>query len=103
MQVGDVTVRAGERVAALLGSANRDPDAFEDADTFDITRSPNHHIGFGAGLHHCLGAPLARMELQISLPTLLERFSSIELAAEPTRRPTFVLRGYERVPLALRT
>jgi cytochrome P450 len=99
MQVGDVTVHAGERVAALLGSANRDPNAFEDADDFDIGRSPNHHIGFGAGLHHCLGAPLARMELQVSLPALLDRFPRLALARAPVRRPTFVLRGYESVPL----
>jgi cytochrome P450 len=99
MQVGDVTVRAGERVAALLGSANRDPNAFEDADVFDIGRQPNHHIGFGAGLHHCLGAPLARMELQISLPTLLDRFPALRSGGIPVRRPTFVLRGYESVPL----
>lgn len=100
MQVGEVTVRAGERVAALLGSANRDPAAFDDADVFDITRAPNHHIGFGAGLHHCLGAPLARMELQISLPTLLRRFPRLAPAGEPVRRPTFVLRGYQRVPVS---
>jgi cytochrome P450 len=99
MQVGDVTVREGERVAALLGSANRDPNAFEDADEFDIARAPNHHIGFGAGLHHCLGAPLARMELQISLPAMLDRFPRLQLAGVPVRRPTFVLRGYESVPL----
>ena len=99
MQVGDVTLREGERVAALLGSANRDPNAFDDADEFDIARHPNHHVGFGAGLHHCLGAPLARMELQISLPALLDRFPRLQLAGVPVRRPTFVLRGYESVPL----
>jgi cytochrome P450 len=99
IQVGDVTVREGERVAALLGSANRDPNAFVDADDFDISRQPNHHIGFGAGLHHCLGAPLARMELQISLPAMLDRFPRLQLAGVPVRRPTFVLRGYESVPL----
>ena len=99
MQVGAVTVREGERVAALLGSANRDPNAFEDADVFDIARQPNHHIGFGAGLHHCLGAPLARMELQISLPALLDRFPRLAPAGAPVRRPTFVLRGYESVLL----
>jgi cytochrome P450 len=99
MQVGEVTLREGERIAALLGSANRDPNAFDDADEFDISRQPNHHIGFGAGLHHCLGAPLARMELQISLPSLLDRFPRLAPAGEPVRRPTFVLRGYESVPL----
>jgi cytochrome P450 len=99
MQVGEVTIRAGERVAALLGSANRDPNFFDDSDTFDVGRAPNHHIGFGAGVHHCLGAPLARMELQISLRALLDRFPRLELASAPVRRPTFVLRGYASVPV----
>lgn len=99
LQLGNVTLQAGQKVAALLGSANRDESAFENAERLDIARAPNHHIGFGAGLHHCLGAPLARMELQISLPTLLRRFPRLELAAPPVRRPTFVLRGYETVPL----
>jgi cytochrome P450 len=98
--LGDVDVPAGTKVAALLGAANRDPDEFADADTFDITRHPNPHIGFGAGLHHCLGAPLARMELQISLPTLLERCPDLRLAGDPVRRSTFVLRGYASVPVS---
>lgn len=97
--VDGVTIRAGARIAALLGSANRDPAAFADPDAFRVDRSPNQHIGFGAGLHHCLGAPLARMELQTSLPILLERFPRLELAAAPVRRPTFVLRGYASVRL----
>ena len=100
VELGDVTVPAGGKVAALLGAANRDPAAFEAPDTFDIGRHPNQHIGFGAGLHHCIGAPLARMELQISLPTLMHRCPSLRLAGEPVRRPTFVLRGYEFVPVA---
>jgi cytochrome P450 len=97
VEIGGVAIAAGQKVAALLGSANRDPQQFPDADRFDLGRSPNHHLGFGAGLHHCLGAPLARMELQISLPALLRRHPKLELAAEPVRRPTFVLRGYESV------
>jgi cytochrome P450 len=98
--LGEVTVPAGGRVAAMLGSANRDPAAFEAADTFDVGRRPNPHIGFGAGVHHCLGAPLARMELQISLPTLLRRCPGLHLTGEPVRRPTFVLRGYSSVPVS---
>ncbi len=98
--IGDIEVPAGGKVAALLGSANRDPAAFPDADTFDVGRRPNAHIGFGAGVHHCLGAPLARMELQISLPTLLRRCPDLALAGEPVRRPTFVLRGYASVPVS---
>jgi cytochrome P450/uncharacterized membrane protein YdbT with pleckstrin-like domain len=100
VEVGGVVVPAGGRVAALLGAANRDPAAFDRADHFDITRRPNHHIAFGAGLHHCLGAPLARMELQISLPTLLRRCPALHLAGDPVRRPTFVLRGYASVPVS---
>jgi cytochrome P450 len=95
--VAGVDIPAGGRAAALLGSANRDPAAFPDADRLDVGRTPNNHIGFGAGIHHCLGAPLARMELQITLPMLLERFPTLDLAAEPQRRPTFVLRGFESV------
>ena len=97
--VAGVTVPPGGKVAALLGAANRDPSAFERADDLDVSRRRNQHVAFGAGLHHCLGAPLARMELQISLPTLLRRCPDLQLAGDPVRRPTFVLRGYESVPV----
>ncbi|GAA1752054.1 cytochrome P450 [Aeromicrobium alkaliterrae] len=94
VEVDGQAVRAGEVVACLMGSANRDPAAFEDADAFVVSRDPNPHVGFGMGLHFCLGAPLARLELQISLRALLARFGTIELRESP-RRPTWVLRGYE--------
>lgn len=100
-EVGGVIVPAGKKIAALLGSANRDESIFEDADSLNLSRSPNPHIGFGAGIHFCIGAPLARMEMTTSLPMLLESFPRMELAAEPSRRPTFVLRGYESVPVGL--
>ncbi|HEY5183663.1 MAG TPA: cytochrome P450 [Actinomycetes bacterium] len=99
VDVAGIRVVAGQKIAALLGAANRDPAVFADADRFDATRDPNPHIGFGAGIHFCLGAPLARLELQTSVPMLVERFPGLRLAAEPTLRPTFVLRGYESVPL----
>ncbi|MDQ1624504.1 MAG: hypothetical protein QOJ49_2 [Actinomycetota bacterium] len=99
IDLGGTVVPAGGRVAALLGAANRDPEMFAEPDVFDVARRPNQHIGFGAGLHHCLGAPLARMELQISLPTLLRRKPGLALAGDPVRRPTFVLRGYASVPV----
>ena len=96
-EINGVAIRQGQKIAALLGAANRDPDVFENADSMDLTREPNQHIAFGAGIHFCIGAPLARLEMNISLPALIERFPALELAGEPTRRPTFVLRGYDAI------
>jgi cytochrome P450 len=99
VEVAGVRIPAGAPVAALLGAANRDPAVFIDPDTFDAGRDPNPHAGFGAGLHFCLGAPLARIELQAALTALLDR--PFALAREPVPRPTFVLRAYTAVPLTL--
>mgnify|MGYP000269950152 CR=1 FL=1 len=96
-EVGGVKIEAGQKIAALLGSAGRDETVFDNPDQLDLTRDPNPHIGFGAGIHFCIGAPLARMEMTTSLPALIKRYPKLELAAEPVRRPTFVLRGYESV------
>jgi len=96
-EIGGVEILSGQKIAALLGSANRDEAVFENADQLDLTRDPNPHIGFGAGIHFCIGAPLARMEMTTSLPMLMKAYPKIELAREPMRRPTFVLRGYESV------
>ncbi|MEY5023959.1 MAG: hypothetical protein RL569_872 [Actinomycetota bacterium] len=96
-EIGGVEISRGQKIAALLGSANRDEAVFENADQLDLTRDPNPHIGFGAGIHFCIGAPLARMEMTTSLPMLMKAHPKIELASEPKRRPTFVLRGYEAV------
>jgi cytochrome P450 len=98
-QIGDVTVASGEKVAALLGSANRDPVVFAEPDTFDIGRIDNPHLGFGAGIHFCVGAPLARVELQTSLRTLLRRFPALRPAAEPRPRSEFVIRGLKSLPV----
>ena len=97
VEIGGAFLKKGQKIVSLLGSANRDPEVFPDADRFDISRSPNPHIGFGAGIHFCIGAPLARLEMSISLPELVKRFPNLELAQEPIRRPTFSLRGYEKV------
>jgi cytochrome P450 len=94
--VGDVTVAEGQKVAALLGAADRDPAVFEAPDEFRPGRDPNPHLAFGAGIHFCIGAPLARLELQTSVAALLARFGRLEVV-EAVRRPTFVLRGYERL------
>jgi cytochrome P450 len=96
-EVGGVEIKRGQKIAALLGSANRDEAVFENADELDLTRDPNPHIGFGAGIHFCIGAPLARMEMTTSLPMLMKAHPKIKLAKQPERRPTFVLRGYESV------
>lgn len=99
-EINGVAIRQGQKIAALLGAANRDPDVFANADSMDLTRESNQHIAFGAGIHFCIGAPLARLEMNISLPALIERFPTLELAGEPTRRPTFVLRGYDMIPVS---
>lgn len=99
-QVGGVEIAQGQKIAALIGSANRDETIFDRADEMILTRNPNLHIGFGAGIHFCLGAPLARLEMGVSLPALWEKYPEMSLAHEPERRPTFVLRGYESVAIS---
>jgi len=92
---GDVTFRQGQEIALLFGSANRDPERFPNPDAVDISRSENPHIAFSLGVHYCLGAPLARMELQIAFATLMRRFPDLALAQEPQYRDSVVIRGLE--------
>ena len=99
VEVGGVVVEPGQKIAALLGAANRDPGVFADADTFDVRRDPNPHLAFGVGVHFCLGAPLARMELAESVAALFDRFPDLAPAGEPVSRETFVLRGNRSVPV----
>jgi cytochrome P450 len=96
-QIGGVEIKQGQKIAALIGSANRDESIFSSAESMDVTRDPNPHVGFGAGIHFCLGAPLARLEMSVSLPALWEKYPEMQLSTKPVRRPTFVLRGYESV------
>jgi cytochrome P450 len=95
--LGGVTVERGQKVAILLGAADRDPAVFADPDRFDPTRDPNPHLAFGAGVHFCLGAPLARMELAESVETLWSRMPALRLVGDPIPRGTFVLRGHTAV------
>ncbi|MFF8831821.1 cytochrome P450 [Streptomyces sp. NPDC015131] len=95
IEIGGTTVPRGSEVALLFGSANRDPAAFDRPDVLDLARRDNPHISFGAGIHYCLGAPLARVELAASLTALLERAPALRLVKEPERRPGFVMRGLE--------
>ncbi|HEX5086501.1 MAG TPA: cytochrome P450 [Nocardioides sp.] len=99
VEVGGITVEQGQKIAVLLGSANRDPEVFADPDEFLVDRDPNDHVAFGVGVHFCLGAPLARMELTESLGALWSAFPSLHLTGEPTSRGTFVLRGFHSVPV----
>ena len=101
VEIGGVLVKEGQKIASLLGSANRDESVFQNPTEMDLTRDPNPHIGFGAGIHFCIGAPLARMEMTTSLPALMKKYPNMKLASEPIRRPGFVLRGYEQVPVTV--
>ena len=100
VEVAGTVVREGEKIAALLGAANRDPVVFADPERFDVGRTPNPHLGFGAGIHFCLGAPLARVEIQSVLAALRTRLPGIVLAQEPQRRPEFVIRGLRALDVA---
>jgi cytochrome P450 len=102
VEVGGITVEKGQKIAALLGSANHDPAVFADPETLDVGRAENPHVSFGAGVHFCIGAPLARVELQASFGALLDRTSSLELGGEPVRRTEFVIRGLAELPVVLR-
>ena len=86
-------VPEGTKVAALLGAAAHDPQVFARPDELDVGRRPNPHLGFGAGVHYCLGAPLARLEVAAVLDALRTRLPGMALAAPPQRRPDFVMRG----------
>jgi cytochrome P450 len=88
IEIAGVTLRAGDFAMLLIGSANHDGDQFPDPERFDIARTPNNHLGFGFGIHRCLGAPLARMETQVALATLVERVPRLALAGDPRTRPT---------------
>ncbi|MBY0525099.1 MAG: cytochrome P450 [Gemmataceae bacterium] len=100
--LGETTVPRGAFVALLFGAANRDPAQFPDPDRLDITRSPNHHLAFGAGSHFCLGAPLARLEARIVFNTLLRRFPKLRREAGPVefvRYPS--MRALKTLPVLL--
>ena len=100
-EFGGVEFAAGDFVMLLLASANRDPEQFEDPERFDITRTPNNHLGFGFGIHHCLGAPLARMEAQVALSSLVRRAPSMALTVdEVSYKTNVVLRGMDSLPVA---
>ena len=98
------TIKEGDRVRWFITSANRDPEKHPDPDVFDISRWPNTHVGFGSGIHHCLGATLARLEAQEAFKTLGERYESIELDAQPAEleyQPSITFRSLKSLPVTL--
>ncbi|MDX3246264.1 MULTISPECIES: cytochrome P450 [unclassified Streptomyces] len=101
IEIDGTVVPRGAEIAMLFGSANHDPAVFADPERLDLTRADNPHISFSAGIHYCIGAPLARIELAASMTALLERAPTLSLAAEPRRKPNFVIRGLEGLSVTL--
>ena len=101
-EVGGTTVRKGQRFTTLLAAANRDPNVFTDPNRFDVTR-PNakDHVSFSAGRHFCLGAALARMEGDVGLRTLFDRYPDVQQLDGSSRRDTRILRGFATLPVRL--
>ena len=93
VEFAGVRLRRGEKVGLLLGAANRDPERFPEPDAFRPERAPNPHVSFGAGIHFCVGAPLARLELAQALPVLFKRLTGLRLAERPRYRDTFHFHG----------
>ncbi|TDC08576.1 cytochrome P450 [Nonomuraea longispora] len=99
IEVHGVRIPRGAEVALLFGSANRDQTVFDDPDRLDVGRADNPHVSFGAGIHFCLGAPLARIELMESFGALLDRAATLELRREPEWKPGYVIRGLRSLEL----
>ena len=99
-EVNGFPLKKRDNMVLLLGAANRDPDVFDEPDRLDVGRGDRSHLSFGRGIHHCIGAPLARLEGRVVLEMLLERFSQISLRDEQPRfRNSIVLRGLETLPV----
>ncbi|MGW1890516.1 cytochrome P450 [Streptomyces sp. NPDC002004] len=95
IEIAGTTIPSGSEVALLFGSANHDPAVFTDPGTLDLSRPDNPHISFSAGIHYCIGAPLARIELAASMAALLDRAPALRPVAEPEQKPNFVMRGLQ--------
>ncbi|MFE1800728.1 cytochrome P450 [Streptomyces dioscori] len=102
LSVGGQDIAAGDPVLVVLAAADRDPDRFEDPDTLDLSRRDNQHLGYGHGIHYCLGAPLARLEGQTALATLLTRLPDLQLAGDSADlrwRGGLIMRGLRTLPV----
>ena len=100
VEIAGQPMAVGDEVAMLFGSAERDGRRFERADELDVGRNDPAHIGFGGGIHFCVGAPLARQEIEVSLVNLATRFPELQLVEAPTYHQTFVLRGLRELRLS---
>jgi len=93
VEIAGQPLRVGDEIAMLFGAANHDPRQFADPDRLDIGRGDTTHVGFGGGLHFCIGAPLARLEIEVSVAALVRHLGELHMAAQPSYHPTFVIRG----------
>ncbi len=102
LTLGGQAIGRGDPVLVVLAAADRDPERFADPDTLDLARTDNQHLGYGHGIHYCLGAPLARLEGQTALATLLTRLPDLDLAVEPDElrwRGGLIMRGLRTLPV----
>ena len=100
IEIGGRLLRKGQTAGVVIGAVNRDPRAFAEPERLDLARDPNNHLGFGRGIHHCVGAPLARLEAPIAITALVTRFPGLRLAGPPKRGQNIHVRGFESLPLA---
>jgi cytochrome P450 len=100
LEINGAHLRKGQLVFLMLGAANRDPEVFPDPDRLDLGRLENRHLAFGFGIHFCLGAPLARLEARIALPTLLRRMPCLKLASDELQwQENIAIRGLKKLPV----
>jgi cytochrome P450 len=99
IEVGGFRIQRGQELALQFAAANRDPEAFEGPDDIVLDRSPNPYLSFGAGIHYCLGAPLAKVEFDVLFRRILTDLPTLRLAREPEWKPRFILRGLESLPV----
>jgi cytochrome P450 len=95
VEYNGIKLKKGETIGLMLGAANRDPAKFAEANLFNPTRTHNPHVSFGAGIHFCVGAPLARLEMEIALDVLFKRLPSLTIAAMPVYRDAYHFHGLE--------
>jgi cytochrome P450 len=99
LELGGQKIRENDKVVIYYGSANRDPRAFAQPDRFDVERDPNPHVGFGIGVHYCLGASLAKLEMRVMFEELLRRLPDLELAGPVARLRSNFINGTKSMPV----